>query len=315
MALAGRICLVTGASKGIGRGIALQLGSHGATVYVTGRSKDKLESCVEEINKRGGKGISVIVDHSNDEQVEALFNQIKEENNGRLDVLVNNAYAGVETIFTSMQKKLKFYDMNPSEQWDKINGVGLRNHFLCTVFASRIMTERRDGLIVNVSSSGGIKYLFNVAYGVGKAACDRMAADCAVELKENFVTMVSLWPGPVKTEYIQDNVINADTSGVADPSAQRTGDMFEKLGESIEFAGMAVSKLAMDPNKLSKSGKILMTSDLAREYDFQDLDGSTHDIRSISVLLKAMGWNWTSWLIPSFVRIPHFVMHFGSNKF
>ena len=108
-----------------------------------------------------------------------------------------------------MQKKLKFYDMDPSEQWDEINGVGLRNHFLCTVFASRIMVDRRDGLIVNVSSSGGIKYLFNVAYGVGKAACDRMAADCAVELKDNFVTMVSLWPGPVKTEYIQENVITS----------------------------------------------------------------------------------------------------------
>jgi len=310
MSLSGKVCLVTGSSKGIGRGIALQLGGHGATVYVTGRSKDKLESCVEEINKRGGKGISVVVDHSNDEQVEALFDQIKTENNGRLDVLVNNAYAGVETIFTSMQKKLKFYDMDPSEQWDKINGVGLRNHFLCTVFASRIMVDRRDGLIVNVSSSGGIKYLFNVAYGVGKAACDRMAADCAVELKDNFVTMVSLWPGPVKTEYIQDKLINAD-----DPAASKQGDMFEKLGESIEFAGMAVSKLAMDPNKLSKSGKILLTGDLAQEYNFEDLDGSTHDIRSISVLLKAMGWNWTSWFIPSFIRIPHFVMHFGSNKF
>ena len=114
-----------------------------------------------------------------------------------------------------MQKKLKFYDMDPSEQWDKINGVGLRNHFLCTVFASRIMVDRRDGLIVNVSSSGGIKYLFNVAYGVGKAACDRMAADCAVELKDNFVTMVSLWPGPVKTEYIQDNLINAGKNDIA----------------------------------------------------------------------------------------------------
>jgi dehydrogenase/reductase SDR family protein 1 len=100
-----------------------------------------------------------------------------------------------------------------------------------------------------------------------------------------------------------------------DPAASKQGAMFEKLGETIEFAGMAVSKLAMDPNKLSKSGKILLTGDLAQEYNFEDLDGSTHDIRSISVLLKAMGWNWTSWFIPSFIRIPHFVMHFGSNKF
>ena len=156
----------------------------------------------------------MIVDHSNDEQVEALFNRIKTENNGRLDILVNNAYAGVDTIFTSMKNKLKFYDMDPAEQWDTINGVGLRNHFLCTVFASRMMVERKDGLIVNVSSSGGIKYLFNVAYGVGKAAVDRMAADCAIELKGNNVTMVSLWPGPVKTEYVQDNLINAGKNDV-----------------------------------------------------------------------------------------------------
>jgi len=309
MSLSGRICLVTGSSKGIGRGIALQLGSHGATVYVTGRSKDKLDSCVKDINSRGGKGIPVIVDHSNDEQVEALFNQIKTENNGRLDILVNNAYAGVDTIFTSMKNKLKFYDMDPAEQWDTINGVGLRNHFLCTVFASRMMVERKDGLIVNVSSSGGIKYLFNVAYGVGKAAVDRMAADCAIELKGNNVTMVSLWPGPVKTEYIQENVISSD------PETRKQGEMFEKLGESIEFAGMAVSHLAMDPKRMAKSGKILMTCDLAREYGFQDSDGSVHDIRSISDLLKAFGYHWTSWFIPSFIRIPLFVMHYGANKF
>ena len=154
------------------------------------------------------KGIAVVCDHSKDDQVEALFERIKQENNGRLDVLVNNAYAGVDTIFTGMGNKVKFYETNPAEQWDTINGVGLRNHFLCTVFASRMMVERKNGLIINVSSSGGMRYLFNVAYGVGKAACDRMAADCAIELKKSNVTMVSLWPGPVKTEYVQDKMIN-----------------------------------------------------------------------------------------------------------
>merc|ERR1711899_555704 len=124
MSLSGRICVVTGASKGIGRGIAVQLGSAGATVYITGRSKDKLEECAAEIKSRGGKAIPVAVDHSNDVEVAGLFERIKEENNGKLDVLVNNAYTG----------------------------VGLRNHFLCTVYASRIMTKRNDGLIVNISS-------------------------------------------------------------------------------------------------------------------------------------------------------------------
>ena len=151
----------------------------------------------------------MVVDHSIDDQVEALFNKIKTETDGRLDILVNNAYAGVDVIFNPGSKKPKFYDLDPAEQWDAINGVGLRNHFICTVHASRMMAERKEGLIVNISSPGGIRYLFNAAYGIGKAALDRMAADCAIEFKDDNITMVSLWPGPVKTEYIQDNVINA----------------------------------------------------------------------------------------------------------
>ena len=155
------------------------------------------------------KGIVVVVDHSKDEQVAALFNQIKTENNGQLDILVNNAYAGVDVIFDpGNNNRSKFYDLDPAQQWDAINGVGLRNHFLCTVYASRLMVERKDGLIVNISSAGGIRYLFNAAYGIGKAAVDRMAADCAIEFKESNITMVSLWPGPVKTEFIQENIIN-----------------------------------------------------------------------------------------------------------
>ena len=213
-------------------------------------------------------------------------------------------------IFTCMSKKLKFYELDPVEQWDCINGVGLRNHFLCTVYASRMMVDRKDGLIVNVSSSGGLRYLFNAAYGVGKAACDRMASDCAHELRKDNVAMVSLWPGPVKTEYIQENVINTDLN--VDNSS---GKMFEILGETIEFAGMAVANLAMDKAKMAKTGKILLTCDLAREYGFKDLDGDVHDIRSVSVLASAYGYNFLSKFIPSFIRIPLFSMHMGANKF
>jgi len=311
--LAGRICIVTGASKGIGRGIALQLGSHGATVYITGRSKDKLQSCAEEIGQRGGLGIPVVVDHSNDGEVEALFEKVATENNGRLDVLVNNAYAGVDLIFTSRVKKMKFYDMDPAEHWDCINGVGLRNHFLCSVYASRMMVERQEGLIVNVSSSGGLRYLFNVPYGVGKAACDRMAADCAHELKKDKVTFISLWPGPVQTEYVQENILQ--DSSTSNSENEQTKKMFGNFGESIEFAGMAVAHLAKDPNKLSKTGRILLTGDLGLEYGFQDLDGSSKDIRSVSGMAKAYGYNLLSYLIPSFVRMPLFAMHMGGNKF
>lgn len=119
-------------------------------------------------------------DHSNDASVKELFERIRSEQ-GRLDVLVNNAYAGVDMISRNTGKK--FYVADPIEQWDCINSVGLRNHFLCTVYASRIMVPQKDGLIVNISSVGGLTYLFNVAYGIGKAACDRMAADCARYVK------------------------------------------------------------------------------------------------------------------------------------
>jgi len=309
MALSGRICLVTGASKGIGRGIAVQLGEAGATVYITGRSVDKLKECAAEIQKRGGKAIPVSVDHSDDGQVEKLFERIKAENSGRLDVLVNNAYAGVSMIQQNSGKK--FYLADPAEQWDAINGVGLRNHFLCTVYASRMMVEKKNGLIVNVSSPGGLRYLFNVAYGVGKAACDRMAADCAYELKEDNVTMVSLWPGPVKTEHVQEHILSQDTE------MRRSSSGFDPFAnaESVEFAGKSIVKLAMDPKRIEKTGKIILVCDLAKEYGFTDEDGDIHDLRSIGNLLNAKGHTWLSAVVPDFIRIPLSVMHLAGNKF
>lgn len=312
MSLAGKICIVTGASKGIGRGIALQLGQNGATVYITGRSEDKLKTCAEEIKKRGGEAIPLVVDHSDDDQVKNLFEKVKEDNNGRLDVLVNNAYAGVDMIFSNA--RTKFYDFDPVKQWDTINGVGLRNHFLCTTYASRMMVDRKDGLIVNISSMGGLRYLFNAAYGIGKAACDRMAADCAHELKKDNVAMVSLWPGPVKTEFITENIIDKPKDNASKGEIENA-KMFENLGESMEFAGMAVSHLAKDPKKMDKSGKILLTCDLAREYGFTDLDGTVHDLRSISLLLNSKGHTWLGAIVPGFVRVPLTFMHLGGNKF
>jgi len=310
MALAGRVCVVTGASKGIGRGIAVQLGQAGATVYITGRSVDKLQECAQEIEKRGGKAVAVAVDHSKDDEVKELFERVKTENNGRLDVLVNNAYAGVDMISRNAGKK--FWVEDPINQWDCINGVGLRNHFICTTYAARMMVERKDGLIVNVSSFGGLRYLFNVCYGIGKAAKDRMAADCAHELRKSNVTMISLWPGPVKTEYIQENILKADAGsklGKVDGS-----NVFDNA-ESVEFAGKAVSKLTEDPKRIEKTGKILMTCDLAREYGFTDDDGDIHDVRALGEVLRKRGYNWLPSIIPSFVRVPLSMLHMAGNKF
>ena len=153
--LQGKVCLVTGAARGIGRGIALQLGQAGATVYITGRTKKNLDECAQEIKARGGIPVTVQMDHGVDSEVEKLFDQIKTEQNGKLDVLVNNAYAGVSTIFNNTGKK--FWEMEPVNTWDTINGVGLRGHYICTTLASRMMVPKHQGLIINVSSSGGLK--------------------------------------------------------------------------------------------------------------------------------------------------------------
>ena len=204
--LSGKISLVTGGSRGIGRGIALQLGEAGATVYITGRKAAALQRTCDEVKARGAReAIPVVMDHAKDDEVEALFERIEKEQGGRLDLCVNNAYAGVGAIAESVGKK--FHETPAAGIWDSVNGVGLRNHYLCTIYASRMMVRRKSGLIVNVSSPGGLRYLFNVAYGVGKAACDRMAADCAVELKSDNVAMVSLWPGSVATEHVQENIL------------------------------------------------------------------------------------------------------------
>jgi len=205
--LSGKICVVTGATKGIGRGIAVQLGAAGAKVYITGRTKQMLDECAKEIKEHGGVPVPIQLDHTNDKEVKEVFDKIKREENGRIDVLVNNAFAGVHAISSNQGRP--FFTLDPSDQWDSINGVGLRGHYICTVLGSRLMVENKSGLIVNVSSPGGLRYLFNVAYGVGKSGVDRMAADCAVELRRHNVAMVSLWPGPVKTEYVETNILQS----------------------------------------------------------------------------------------------------------
>ncbi|XP_078486227.1 dehydrogenase/reductase SDR family member 1 [Ciona intestinalis] len=191
--LGGKICLVTGASRGIGRGIALQLITNGATCYITGRDIAKLEAVKAEAKHRGaeGKCIPVQCDHSKDEEIKKLFEQISNEQNGTLDLLVNNAYAAVNYIINNSDDT--FWDQ-PENGWDEINNVGLRNHFMCAIHASRLMVQKRRGLIINISSVGGILYFQTPAYGVGKAAKDRMAKDCAMELEKYNVAYISLWP-------------------------------------------------------------------------------------------------------------------------
>jgi len=308
--LVGKVCLVTGATRGIGKGIALQLAQAGATVYVTGRNQDTLNNVVNELRDRGAhKAIALQVDHSKDDEVEGLFKRIRDDQNGQLDVLVNNAYAAVD--FMIENERTPIHVLHPTDSWDLINGVGLRNHYACTAWASRMMVERRSGLIVNVSSFGGLTFLHNTPYGIGKAAMDRMAADCAVDLRKHNVCMVSLWPGPVKTETMIKGM--NDTSNAA--RAKAMTDLFGP-GETPEFTGKAVAHLASDPHVMRKTGRIQMTLNLAHEYSFTENDGSLPvDVCSVKYLLHMTKHTWLSAITPAFVRIPLFALHYASYKF
>ncbi|MED6242330.1 Dehydrogenase/reductase SDR member 1, partial [Ataeniobius toweri] len=310
MSLSSWVCVVTGASRGIGRGIALQLSEAGATVYITGRQEKTLKQTAAEVTERGGKCVPVICDSTKDEDIKALFERIKQEQDGRLDILVNNAYAGVQDIFDNIGTK--FWEMDPSI-WDSINNAGLRGHYFFSVYGSRLMVAQGRGLIVTISSMGGLHYLFSVPYGVGKAACDRLAADMAVELKSRGVTSVSLWPGPVQTELVSQLLIQNDAS---QGFTSKHKEIFSN-GETTELSGKCIVSLANDKNLMSLTGKVLMTCDLARRYGITDVDGrGVTDFTSLKFLVTQVPYlSWLSVVVPSFLRLPRFVLTLANGRF
>ncbi|KAM6201785.1 dehydrogenase/reductase SDR family member 1 [Rhynchocyon petersi] len=307
----GQVCIVTGASRGIGRGIALQLCQAGATVYITGRNMDTLRATAQEAKSRGGKCFPVVCDSSQESQVQSLFEQVDREQNGRLDVLVNNAYAGVQAIINNRKKP--FWEAPPSI-WDDINNVGLRGHYLCSVYGARMMIPAGRGLIVVISSIGGLQYLFSVPYGVGKAACDRMAADCAHELRRHGVSYVSLWPGLVQTETLMEQATKEDFT--QDPLLKQLHSNIS-TAETTELSGKCIVALATDPNILSLSGKVLPSCDLARRYGLRDVDGRpvTDYLSVSSVLTHGSNLGWLANYLPSFLRMPKWIMTLYAGKF
>ncbi|XP_076983205.1 dehydrogenase/reductase SDR family member 1-like [Tamandua tetradactyla] len=309
--LKGQVCVVTGASRGIGRGIALQLCEAGATVYITGRRLDTLQTTAQEAQSRGGRCVPVVCDSSRESDVQSLFEQVRREQEGRLDVLVNNAYAGAQAILENKQKT--FWE-SPASVWDDLNNVGLRGHYLCSVYGARLMVPAGRGLIVVISSVGGLQYFFNVAYGVGKAACDRLAVDCAQELRRHGVSYVSLWPGLVQTEMMKDYVATEESS--EDPEVKQLRSRFSS-GETPEVSGKCIVALATDPKILRLSGKVLLSCDLARRYGFRDVDGRRiEDFLSLSSILSTTSrMSWLSSCMPGFLRMPKWIVTLYTSKF
>ncbi|KAI1715198.1 short chain dehydrogenase domain-containing protein [Ditylenchus destructor] len=321
--LKGQVALVTGASRGIGRGIAIQLGEAGAKVFITGRRPSasysanqtnlpSLEQTVKEITSRGGEAVAIYCDHANSEDVRKLFERVEAECNGNLDILVNNAYSGIPSIINNVGRK--FYECEP-EFWDDINEVGLRNYYFCAVYAARMMAKNKNGLIVHIGSAGGLQYFFNVPYGVGKAGIDRMAADMAIELKAANVAVVCLWPGIAKTELTAE-LLKKDVLHKLTGQSKESMDASMKRGESTEFVGKAVVALAGDKKVMKKSGRILLTADLASEYRFRDANGvMPANIRSVRTALELFGFIRLARWIPAFIKIPKICLHFASYKF
>jgi NAD(P)-dependent dehydrogenase (short-subunit alcohol dehydrogenase family) len=265
--LTGKVAVVTGASRGIGKGIALALGTEGATVYVTGRTvtpgsyplPGTVGETAEEIDRRGGNGVAVHVDHANDGQVAALFEQIQREQ-GRLDILVNNAFALPEDL----TEPGPFWERSLNH-WDMVD-VGVRSNYVAARHAAKMMVPQESGLIVAISGYAAVTYTYGVVFGMCKSAVDRMARDMAVELAPYNIASLSLWQGLTFTERAERNLRRSPEmtkQTVTDPA----------VGCSPEFPGRVIAALAADPDAMKRSGGTFIAAELAQEYGVTDIDG------------------------------------------
>ncbi len=265
--LEGKIALVTGASRGIGKGIALALAEQGATVYITGRTVNEgdyyLPGTVGETarlcDERGGKGIAVACDHADDQQVAALFEQIKRDS-GRLDILVNNAFLLPDDLLEP-----KGFWQKPLSNWDMMD-VGVKSNYVAAWYAAQIMVPQKSGLIVNISGYAAVTYTYGVLFGTSKTAVGRMSRDMAIELKPHNVASVTLWQGLTLTEKAKDNL--------AKVAEKMTTSITGQKGSSVEHPGRVIAALYNDPAVMSRSGGEFITAEIAQEYGVTDDDGT-----------------------------------------
>lgn len=246
-----RVAVVTGASRGVGRGIAAELASHGAIVYGTGRSIDAADL--------PGEVQRLQCDHSNDDDVRNVFSRVQNEQ-GRLDILVNSVWGGYENMVEAgvFTWPAPFWQQ-PLWRWQAMMDTGVRALFVASQEAARLMIPARSGLIVNLSYWSAQKHLGNAIYGAAKAATDKLTSDMAAELHEHRVAVVSLYPGLVRTEAV---LAAADAMDLSN-------------SESPEYIGRAVWALVEHPGLMGRTGQVLVAATLGQELGFSDTDGST----------------------------------------
>jgi NAD(P)-dependent dehydrogenase (short-subunit alcohol dehydrogenase family) len=265
--LVGKVAVVTGASRGIGKGIALALGAEGATVYVTGRTvtagsyplPGTVGETAAEVDRRGGKGVAVKVDHANDDEVAVLFEQIRLEQ-GRLDILVNNAFSLPEDL-TEPQP---FWE-KPLSNWEMID-VGVRSSFVAAWHAAKIMVPQKSGLMVAISGYVGVTYTYGVIFGTCKSAVDRMARDMAIELQPHNVVSLSLWQGLTFTERAYRNLER-------NPAMKKLTVTNPAIGCTPEHPGRVIAALVNDSDVMKRSGGTFITAEVALDYGITDVDG------------------------------------------
>ncbi|RCW68097.1 SDR family NAD(P)-dependent oxidoreductase [Pseudorhodoferax soli] len=281
--LAGCIAVVTGASRGAGRGIALELGAAGATVVVTGRSTrgqaapgydgilalsgqsqlpGDIDSTAEAVTAAGGRGIAIACDHGDEAQVQALFERVLGEH-GRIDLLVNNAWGGHQSFDGVFDAP---FWQHPLAHWDSMLQHGVRHHLLASREAAPAMVAQGRGLIVTTTFHDRGHYLRgNLYYDLAKAAMTRLALGMAEELRPHGVASIALSPGWMRTEFVLQGHRTDEAHWTERPELTRT--------ESPRYLGRAVAALAADPQVLDWSGQVLLVADLAQRYGFTDVDG------------------------------------------
>lgn len=277
------IAVVTGASRGAGRGIAMELGAAGATVYVTGRSTraqpadtygqllalsdlpavpGSIDDTADEVTRMGGRGIPVRCDHTHEDDVKALFAQVEREA-GRIDLLVNNAWGGHET-FTGVFDA-PFWE-HPLANWDSMFDRGVRNHLVASRSAAPLMVRQKHGLIVTTTFWDRGRYMKgNLFYDLAKASMTRLAFGMAEELKPHGVASVAVSPGWMRTEFVLAGHKTDEAHWQERPALAST--------ESPRYLGRAVAALAGDPQVMARTGEVLRVADLAKAYGFTDIDG------------------------------------------